>query len=218
MPVTQPPSSPHPTTRRPPSTIGLGCHRGLRIGLMGGSFNPAHEGHLMIAELALKRLGLHRVWWLVSPQNPLKSSADMAPMEARVAQARTIARDPRIEVTTLESDLGTRFTADTIRVLRKRFPATRFVWVMGADNLAQMPAWRDWTYILNTIGVAVFDRPTYSLKALSGRTARRFARFRLPERKAGLLARRRPPAWVFHHTLLNPVSATQIRQWARNKS
>jgi nicotinate-nucleotide adenylyltransferase len=185
---------------------------------MGGSFNPAHEGHLMIAELALKRLGLHRVWWLVSPQNPLKSADEMAPMKTRVAQAKAIATDPRIEVTTLEADLGTRYTADTIRVLRKRFPGTRFVWVMGADNLAQMPAWRDWSYILNTVGVAVFDRPTYSLKALSGRTARRFARFRLPERKAGLLARHRPPAWVFHHTLLNPVSATQIRQRARNKS
>lgn len=207
-----------PPAPRQPSTIRLGNRRGLRIGLMGGSFNPAHEGHVMIAELALKRLGLHRVWWLVSPQNPLKSATDMAPMEVRVAQAKAIATDPRIEVTTVEADLGTRYTADTIRALRKRFPGTRFVWVMGADNLAQMPAWRDWTYILNTVGVAVFDRPTYSLRALSGRTARRFARFRLPERKARLLAMHRPPAWVFHHTLLNPISATQIRQRARNKS
>ena len=183
---------------------------------MGGSFNPAHDGHRMIAELALKRLRLHRVWWLVSPQNPLKSSTDMAPMESRVREARALAKNPRIEVTTLEADLGTRYTADTLRVLRKRFPRTRFIWVMGADNLAQMPGWRNWAYILNTVGVAVFDRPTYSLKALSGRTARRFARFRLPERQGGLLSRRHPPAWVFHHTLLNPVSATQIRQRAKN--
>lgn len=184
---------------------------------MGGSFNPAHDGHRMIAELALKRLRLHRVWWLVSPQNPLKSASNMAPMDIRVGQARALRKDPRIEVMTLEADLGTSYTADTLRALSKRFPRTRFVWVMGADNLAQMPAWRDWTYILNTVGVAVFDRPTYSLKALSGRTARRFARFRLPERQSGVLTRRRPPAWVFHHTLLNPVSATQIRQRAGNR-
>jgi nicotinate-nucleotide adenylyltransferase len=197
--------------RRLPSTIGLGDRRRQRIGLMGGSFNPAHEGHRMIAELALKRLRLHRVWWLVSPQNPLKPSDGMAAMETRISQAKSVAGDPRIEVTALEAELGTTFTADTIKALRKRFPRTRFVWVMGADNLAQMPAWRNWHYILNTVGVAVFDRPTYSLKALSGRTARRFARFRLPERQGAVLARHAPPAWVFHHTLLNPVSATQIR-------
>jgi nicotinate-nucleotide adenylyltransferase len=183
---------------------------------MGGSFNPAHDGHRMIAELALKRLRLHRVWWLVSPQNPLKPSADMASLDVRLSAARALARNPRIEVTSLEADLGTSYTADTLKVLRKRFPRTRFVWIMGADNLAQMTAWRDWRVILNTVGVAVFDRPTYSLKALSGQTARRFARSRLPERQGGLLARRRPPAWVFHHTLLNPVSATQIRHRAKN--
>jgi nicotinate-nucleotide adenylyltransferase len=183
---------------------------------MGGSFNPAHEGHRMIAELALKRLRLHRVWWLVSPQNPLKSSTDMAPMAARVVQARAFVTDRRIEVMTLEAELGTTFTADTLRALRKRFKSTRFVWIMGADNLAQMPAWRDWSTILRTVGVAVFDRPTYASKALSSQTARRFARFRLPERQGKVLARHRPPAWVFHHTLLNPVSATHIRLRAKN--
>ncbi len=185
---------------------------------MGGSFNPAHDGHRMIAELALKRLRLHRVWWLVSPQNPLKSSAGMASLEDRLARAKAVAGNPRIEVTALESRLGTTYTADTIRLLQRRFPGTKFIWVMGADNLAQMPSWRNWHYILNTVAVAVFDRPTYSLKALSGRTARRFARFRLPERKAGVLARHGPPAWVFHHTLLNPVSATEIRQQTRKVS
>ncbi|MDE0808606.1 MAG: nicotinate-nucleotide adenylyltransferase [Alphaproteobacteria bacterium] len=200
------------SVRQLPSTLGLGDRRGQRIGLMGGSFNPAHEGHRMIAELALKRLRLHRVWWLVSPQNPLKPSTEMAPMRARVAQALALRKDPRIEVTTLEADLGTRYTADTLAALRKRFPHTRFVWIMGADNLAQMPAWRDWSYILRTVLVAVFDRPTYSLKALSGKTARRFARSRVPERRGSVLTRRRPPAWIFHHTLLNPVSATQMRK------
>ena len=165
----------------------------------------------MIARLALKRLRLHRVWWLVSPQNPLKPSADMAPLDARVAQARTVAKHPRIEVGALEAELGTRYTADTVRLLRKRFPRARFVWIMGADNLLQLPAWREWSYILHAVGVAVFDRPTYSLKALSGRAARRFSRARLPERRSRAVTKRRPPVWVFHHTLLNPVSATRIR-------
>lgn len=196
---------------RPPSVIGHGDYRGQRIGLMGGSFNPAHDGHAMIARLALKRLRLHRIWWLVSPQNPLKPSTGMAPLKARIAQARTIARHPRIEVGALEAQLGTQYTADTLRLLRKRFPRARFVWVMGADNLIQLPAWRDWSTIIRTVGVAVFDRPTYSLKALSGRAARRFARFRLPERRSRAVTKRRPPVWVFHHTLLNPESATGIR-------
>jgi nicotinate-nucleotide adenylyltransferase len=204
-----------PQSRRHLSTIGFGDCRGQRIGLMGGSFNPAHDGHRMIAELALKRLRLHRVWWLVSPQNPLKSSAGMAPLAARLAQAGRFARNPRIEVTALEADLGTTYTADTLRLLRKRFPSTRFVWLMGADNLLQMGAWRAWPSILRSVGVAVFDRPSYALKALSSQTARRFARFRIPERQGRVLARRRPPVWVFHHTLLNPVSSTHIRTQVR---
>jgi len=172
----------------------------------------------MIAELAIKRLRLDRVWWLVSPQNPLKSNDGMAPLADRMASARAMARHPRITVTDLEARLGVSYTADTLRCLRARFPSTRFVWVMGADNLAQMPRWRDWSYILHAVGVAVFDRPTYSLGALSGRTARRFARFRLPERQSRLVTRRRPPVWVFHHTLLNPVSATQLRGRGDNVS
>ena len=216
-PVMIPPVTVQRRSRRHLSTIGFGDCRGQRIGLMGGSFNPAHDGHRMIAELALKRLRLHRVWWLVSPQNPLKSPADMAPLEDRLAQGR-VARNPRIEVTALEAELGTTYTADTLRLLRKRFPSTRFVWIMGADNLLQMASWRAWPSILRSVGVAVFDRPSYALKALSGQTARRFARFRVPERQGRVLTRRRPPVWVFHHTLLNPVSATHIRTRARTAS
>ncbi|MBM85182.1 MAG: nicotinate-nucleotide adenylyltransferase [Rhodospirillaceae bacterium] len=178
---------------------------------MGGSFNPAHTGHLMVARLALKRLSLHWIWWLVTPQNPLKPSRGMASFAERLAGARERATDPRIVVTSLEGDLGLRVTADTVRILRRRFPRARFVWIMGADNLRQMPAWRNWPFILRSLGVAVFDRPTYALGALSGRTAQRFGKFRLPERKSRLLARQRPPAWVFVHTSLNRVSATRIR-------
>ncbi len=178
---------------------------------MGGSFNPAHDGHAMVAQLAIKRLRLHRVWWLVSSQNPLKTLAEMSPLEKRVAQAQTIAKHPRIEVSALEAKLGTQYTVDTIQTLSKRFTRTRFVWIMGADNMAQFHAWKDWQTISKTVGIAVFDRPSYSLKALSSQTARRFARFRLSERKGKVITKCRPPVWIFNHTRRNPVSATKLR-------
>ena len=188
-----------------------------RIGILGGSFNPAHDGHVHIARLALERLALDQVWWLVSPQNPLKPFVGMATFEERFAVAKNAAlADLRIVVSDAELYLGTHYTAETLPHIIAEHPNIRFVWIMGADNLAQMAAWRDWSYILRTVLVAVFDRPTYSLLALSGKTARRFARSRVPERRGSVLTRRRPPAWVFHHTLLNPVSATQIRK--RNKA
>ena len=193
------------------STIRQNDCRGLRIGLMGGSFNPAHEGHCLIASLALKRLRLDRIWWLVSPQNPLKPTQGMAPLPERLASARQIARHPKIDVTTLESDLSTVYTADTVRMLRKRFPRVRFVWIMGADNLLQISSWRSWPSIFRRVNVAVFDRPSYSLKALSSRAAGRFARFRLPEHRGRAVTRLRPPAWVFLHTMQDPVSATKLR-------
>ncbi len=201
---------------RLPSTLGPVDPRGLRIGLMGGSFNPAHEGHRMVALLALKRLRLHRVWWLVSPRNPLKDAADLAPLTERLAGARAVADHPRIEVAALEERLGTTYTADTLRLLLRRYPRAQFVWTMGADNFLELPRWRDWRYILATVPVAVFDRPAYALPALSGRAARAFARFRLPERRSRALAERRAPAWAFHRTALNPASATAIREAARN--
>ena len=185
--------------------------RRLRVGLMGGSFNPAHQAHREIALLALARLGLDQVWWLVSPQNPLKPSDGMAPLARRMARARAVARHPRILVTDLEARLGTRYTADTVRALVRRCPAMRFVWVMGADNLQALDQWMRWSQILDTVPVAVFDRPTYALPALSSRAARRYARKRLPERRARLLPDLSPPAWVFLHTRLNPLSATRMR-------
>ena len=186
--------------------------RDLAVGLLGGSFNPAHEGHLEISLAALHRLGLDRVWWLVSPQNPLKPESGMAPLDERMAGARRLARHPRLLVTDIEAGLGTRYTADTLDGLRRRHPGTAFVWLMGADNLVQMPHWDRWTAIFEAVPVAVFDRPTYSQKALSGKAARRYRDRRLPERKARLLARLEPPAWVFLHTRLNPLSGTGIRE------
>jgi len=184
----------------------------LRIGLLGGSFNPAHAGHRHISLYALKALGLDQVWWLVSPQNPLKSRAGMGTLEERLAEARRVARHPRIRVTDLECGLGTRYTADTIEQLRRRFPRTRFVWLMGADNLRQIPRWRRWERIFHAVPIAVFSRPTYSLSALGGMAAQRFARHRVPDLRARGLADAKPPAWTFLRNPLHPASATAIRR------
>ena len=155
---------------------GLG-HR--RIGLLGGSFNPAHGGHLHISRLALSRLDLDEVWWLVSPQNPLKPAAGMAPFAERLeAAARVAAAERRIRVSDIEARLGSTYTADTLKALRRRFPRARFVWLMGGDNLAQLPYWKRWQDIFRTAPIAVFDRPSTALTALAGIAARRFARAR----------------------------------------
>jgi nicotinate-nucleotide adenylyltransferase len=182
-----------------------------RIGLLGGSFNPAHDGHRDISLAALAYLGLDEVWWMVSPQNPLKPVKGMASFAERMAAAKAIADHPRIRVTDIEARLGTQFTADTLRKLVTRFPSCRFVWLMGADNLAQISSWRDWTRIFHLTPIAVFDRPTYTMKALTALAARRFQRARRPEAALRTLAATPAPAWVFVHHRLNPISATAIR-------
>ena len=192
---------------RPPRRAG-----GLRVGLLGGSFNPAHEGHLHISRLALDHLGLDELWWLVSPQNPLKPVEGMAPFDERLAGARAMAEDPRIVVSDIEQRLGTRYTADTLRALGVRFPRIAFVWVMGADNLAEISRWKDWTAIFEAVPIAVFDRPSYSYGALVRGAARRFARFRIDPRHARTLAGLEPPAWVFVRGELNAASASGIRR------
>jgi nicotinate-nucleotide adenylyltransferase len=186
---------------------------GRRIGLLGGSFNPAHGGHLHISRLALTRLDLDEIWWLVSPQNPLKPAEGMAPFGERLRAAAAIAAaDRRIRVTDIEARLGrTAYTADTLRALRRRFPRARFVWLMGSDNLAQIPYWRRWQDIFRTVPIAVFARPGSSTKALAGVAAHRFAGARVPVIAARRLAGMTPPAWVFFHTRLDPRSATRIR-------
>jgi nicotinate-nucleotide adenylyltransferase len=183
-----------------------------RVGILGGSFNPAHAGHLEISRTALRKLGLDEVWWLVSPQNPLKPVTGMAALQDRLRSARTLAKDPRIRVTSLEHELRTHYTADTLAALRHRFPHTRFVWLMGADNLADISRWERWPQIFEGMPVAVLARPSYSLKALAMKAARRFSKFRLPERAARRLVEQRPPAWVFVAGRLNPLSATAIRR------
>ena len=183
----------------------------MRIGLLGGSFNPAHEGHRHISLLALKYLHLDELWWLVSPQNPLKSTNDMAPLSERLASAHAMARHPRIRISDIETRLHTRYTADTLHALRTRYPQTRFVWLMGADNLAQIPHWERWTEIFQSVPIAVFDRATYSYRALAGKAAQRFAKQRIEGRNAGTLADHKAPAWVYFHARRHPASASSIR-------
>jgi len=185
--------------------------RGRRIGLLGGSFNPAHAGHRHISLTALRRLGLDEVWWLVSPQNPLKSTDGMAALDARMNRARLVARHPRIRVTDIERRLGTRFTRDTVAALQRRFPAERFVWLMGADNLAQLPRWARWEDLVRRVPVAVFDRTPYSHRIMSGQAAHRFRGALLPQHRARDLWRQAPPALGFIRMRRHALSATAIR-------
>ncbi|MEL3889552.1 nicotinate-nucleotide adenylyltransferase [Ferrovibrio sp. MS7] len=183
----------------------------MRIGLLGGSFNPAHAAHREISLAALHRLGLDQVWWLVSPQNPLKPIKGMAPLRQRLAEARRIAAHPRIIVTALEQKLGTRYTVDTLSHLRRHYPSLRFVWLMGADNLSQMRHWQDWRHIAALMPIAVLDRPGYSLKASNSLVAQVLRPHRAAQHDATALASRPTPAFIYLKTKLNPLSATAIR-------
>lgn len=183
----------------------------ITVGLLGGSFNPAHGGHRHISEAALRRLGLDEVWWLVSPQNPLKSADEMAPLEVRYSAAVAQVRHPAMRVTDIETELATTYTAETLIKLCQVFPRISFVWLMGADNLEQISQWKDWTKIFHTVPVAVLARPTYSIRALASVAAGRFARHRLPERSARRLPGSAPPRWVFLHLRLHTASASAIR-------
>jgi nicotinate-nucleotide adenylyltransferase len=179
---------------------------------LGGSFNPAHGGHVHISRLALRALDLDEVWWLVSPQNPLKTTVGMAPFAARLHRAKSVAAaDRRIRVTGIEARLGSTYTADTLRMLRRRFPRARFIWLMGSDNLAQIPRWERWGDIFRAVPIAVFARPGTALRALAGAAAQRFSRARIADRAARRLAMLPPPAWAYFHSRLDPRSATDIR-------
>jgi nicotinate-nucleotide adenylyltransferase len=196
---------------RLPRPVQAPARRGLRVGLLGGSFNPAHDGHLHVSAEALKRLRLDQVWWLVSPQNPLKPVQGMAAFTERLAGARALARDPRIRVRDLEQRFGTRYTVDTLARLRCAF-GYDFVWLIGADNLIQLPFWRHWARVMALAPVAVIDRGDYLYRALVGRAAVRFHRFRVDPARAGELARMAPPAWVYLRLRPHGASSTRIRE------
>ena len=191
-----------------------------RIGILGGSFNPAHEGHLHVSQLALDQLKLDELWWMVSPQNPLKSTEGMASFKQRMDQASVIAaRDGRITVTDFENTSDTNYSIDTILALKAAYPDVSFVWVMGADNLRQMPRWRGWQKIFRSIPIAVFPRAPHSLRAVGGRAARRFSAAMLNSKNASRLVGHRTPAWVMLKAPLHGQSATKLRQSvAQNES
>ncbi|MBU6443751.1 MAG: nicotinate-nucleotide adenylyltransferase [Alphaproteobacteria bacterium] len=182
---------------------------GLTIGLLGGSFNPAHEGHCHVSAVALKRLGLDYVWWMVAPQNPLKPAMGMAPLDNRLRFARAHARHPRLVIMDIERDIGTRYTIDTLKALQRRFPQVHFVWLMGSDNLASLHRWRRWQDIVRLIPIAVVMRPGTVMAPLKAKAAERFARARVYA--AGGFARRAPPALIVLDGPRNRQSATAIR-------
>ena len=184
---------------------------GMRIGLLGGSFNPPHLAHRAISLFAIKRLKLDRIWWLVTPGNPLKQHGALRELEARLQAAREMANDRRIDVSCLESVIRTRYTVDTIDFLRRRAGGVRFVWIMGADNLAQFHRWQDWQRIAAEVPIAVVDRPPQSFRALSSPAANALSRYRLPEQHAARLAGARTPAWVFLTGLKLSLSSTRLR-------
>ncbi len=185
---------------------------GMRVGLFGGSFNPAHAGHAHVAETALIRLGLDRLIWLVSPQNPLKSAHETAPLAERMRSARHQARGAAMIVSDFETRIRATYTVDTLSALKARFPGVRFVWIMGADNMAGFHRWRGWLQIARLAPVAVVARPGALLSSRSSLAARRLARFRLPSRKAALLADLPPPAWTYIEAPLNSLSSTDLRR------
>jgi nicotinate-nucleotide adenylyltransferase len=186
--------------------------RGMVVGLFGGSFNPPHDGHLLVAETALRRLGLDQLWWMVTPGNPLKSLQHLAPLNERLALSEALARNPRIRITAFEQALGDSYTARTLAYVKARNPSVRFVWIMGADNLASFHRWKNWQQIARTFPIAVVDRPGDTLSYLSSKMAKTFDYARLDEREAEKLAFLKAPAWTFLHGPRSRLSSTELRR------
>ncbi|RZJ46931.1 MAG: nicotinate-nucleotide adenylyltransferase [Brevundimonas sp.] len=217
-------AGPAPKTAGPrPGALrdGLDLAPGMSVGLFGGSFNPAHDGHAHVAETALRRLGLDRVIWLVSPQNPLKDARDSAPLAQRMASAAEVARlaasGPSMIVSDVETRMGTQWTIDTLRALTARHPGVNFVWLMGSDNLASFHRWRGWTDIMRLMPVAVIARPGSLLDSRTAPAASRFADARVAAQKARLLPSMAAPAWTYLTAPLNPRSSTALRQAAQSR-
>lgn len=187
---------------------------GQVIGLLGGSFDPPHAGHVHITREAIKAFGLDRVWWLVSPGNPLKQTGP-APLDRRLEAARAIMQDPRVDVTDLEAQLGTRATADTLAILRRTYPGVRFVWLMGADNLAQLHLWHNWRQIMDSVPVGVIARPGDRISARMSAASKIYARYRVDGQARHLLGRTDAPAWCFVNVPMTDASSTEIRASGR---
>ncbi|MGB6176271.1 MAG: nicotinate-nucleotide adenylyltransferase [Methylocella sp.] len=185
---------------------------GLRVGLLGGSFNPPHDGHREASLLVLRRLQLDRIWWLVSPGNPLKDARELAPLAKRVEAARRVSQNPRIKITALEAAIGATYTYQTISYLKRRCPGVHFVWLMGADNFRLFDRWQNWRDIARLVPIAIIDRPGFTLTALHGRAAEALASYRRDEKDAPCLAAAAPPAFTFLHGPRSPLSSTALRE------
>lgn len=185
--------------------------KGMQVGLFGGSFNPPHAGHALVAEIALRALKLDQLWWIVTPGNPLKAGKPIAPLAERLKKSEAFAEDPRIKVTAFEASFNVRYTADTLALVQARNPGVDFVWVMGADNLAQFHRWQRWREIATTMPIAVIDRPGSTLALISSMMAKTFDHARVNERDAARLARLRAPAWTFIHGPRSSLSSTALR-------
>ena len=184
---------------------------GLRIGILGGSFNPAHQGHRFISMAALERLGLDQVWWLVAPQNPLKSEDSLAPLKARLDGADKISKEKNIHVLDLEGPLGFEFTVDTLGFLKVQYPETHFIWLMGADCLGELHKWKSWEKIMTSIPLGVFSRPGYEAIALGGKAATHYKKYRVMEEKFKSLVVTEPPAWGYIGIEGQDISGTRLR-------
>ena len=191
--------------------------RGMAAGLFGGSFNPPHAGHALVAETAIRRLRLDQLWWIVTPGNPLKDRRALAPLAERIALSEAMAEDPRIRVTAFEAAHQLRYTADTLALVRKRNPGVAFVWIMGADSLRDFHRWERWRDIASTFPIAVFDRPGSTLSFLSSTMAKTFDHARIDEDDAPLLARMKAPAWTFIHGPRSSLSSTALRNAASRR-
>lgn len=184
---------------------------GMVVGLFGGSFNPPHAGHELVSEIALRRLNLDQLWWMVTPGNPLKDKRALAPLAERLALCETLIHDPAIKVTAFEKTLGTAYTARTLSAVKARNPDVRFIWIMGADNLKGFHRWQNWKRIAETFPIAVIDRPGSTLSYLSSKMARTFDYARVDEDDAGVLWKHRAPAWTFIHGPRSTLSSTALR-------
>lgn len=194
----------------------LHLRAGMTVGLLGGSFDPAHAGHVHLTHVALTRFALDRVIWLVSPANPLKSRGP-APLDKRMAEARNLMQDSRVQISDFEAQIGTRFTAETIDALQAAYPGVRFVWLMGADNLQQFDRWERWEDILNAVPLGILARPGFRQAGLHSRMARQYRHQRLPAAASQLLAQETAPKWCFVNMPMMPVSSSEIRakgDWA----
>jgi len=183
----------------------------MAVGLFGGSFNPPHDGHLLVAETALRKLRLDQLWWMVTPGNPLKENSDLPALSKRIAWCERRINDPRIRVTAFEAAHGLHYTAQTLKFILAQNRGVDFVWIMGADNLAGFHRWQKWQDIAATVPIAVVDRPGSTLSYLSSVMAKTFGRARVDEEDASALARMKPPAWTFIHGPRSSLSSTAIR-------